>query len=103
MRDRVVHVAATAHFRRRERREGLSEGLTPFGLSIRPHRSTGSNATDFSRYTGDWLNSRRTEIVQESHRRVISVSVFVLLLEFNRHRSKGIRILAGGRVTRFAI
>ena len=46
---------------------------------------------------------RRTEIVQQSRRRVISVSVFVLLLEFNRHRSKAIRILAGRRVTRFAI
>jgi hypothetical protein len=28
------------------------------------------------------------KIVQESRRRVILVSVFVLLFEFNRHRSK---------------
>ena len=38
---------------------------------------------------------KRTEIVQGARSRVISVSVFVLLLEFNRHRSKAIRILAG--------
>ena len=33
----------------------------------------------------------------------ISMSLLVLLLEFNRHRSKAIRILAGRRVRRFGI
>jgi hypothetical protein len=47
---------------------------------------------------GDWLNQGGLKIVQWSRRRVISVSLFALWLEFNRHCTKGIRILAGRRV-----
>jgi hypothetical protein len=64
---------------------------------------TGSKGADFSRSTGDWLNQVGLKIVPRITRRVILVSVFVLLLEFNRYRSEGIRILAGRRVTRFKI
>jgi hypothetical protein len=39
---------------------------------------------------------KRTEIVQGSRRRVICVSVFVFLLELNRHRLEAIRILREG-------
>ena len=41
-------------------------------------------------------NQGGLKIVPRIARRVIFVSVFVLLLEFNRHRSKGIRILGEG-------
>jgi hypothetical protein len=50
-----------------------------------------------------WLNQGGLKIVPRITRRVIFVSVFVLLLEFNRHRSEGIRILAGRGVTTLAI
>ena len=50
-----------------------------FGLSI---RLTESDQFQPGRLRKRLSQSRRTEIVQVSRRRVISVSVFVLLLEF---------------------
>src|SRR5258707_741298 len=78
-----------------------ADGSLLSGFRSGPPSRPSSNAADFSLYTGDWLDQGETEIVQGPRRREISVSVFVLLVEFNRQRSKAIRILAGRRVTRF--
>ena len=64
------------------------------GFRSDPPSRTSSYAAE-SASTQEIGQIKRTEIVQQSRLRAISVSLFVLLLEFNRHRLKAIRILAG--------